>query len=117
MTFIFAEGPVLRTFQSEDTHPEPAFFVIVLARLDIQADRICQSAGYDTDGGKVTLIGSVHFRGHIADMSFDVPDTLTATARNTEKGDVARIALGIVSTNQTQQSGFAGTVLTAECPA
>ena len=110
------ECPLFQALKSEHRHPEAAGVVFALVRFDIESHAVFQSACHDSDGREVTLISAVHFRRHVADMLFDVPNALSASTVLIEETDVAGIALWVISADEAQQCRLTGTILSAERP-
>ena len=101
---------------TENIHPPLAHSHLAGIRTFVQTDAVVQSGSYDFDGRQVFQIGTVHLRTDVTYMLLDFPNALSRTSLTAEQTDVAGIRLRIVRTYQTEQSGLARTVLTAQCP-
>ena len=82
-----------------------------------QSDGVEMAAGYKFQAGHIRQEGTVQFRTDIADMPFDVPDTLAGAPTAAEQRNVAGVPLRIVGTDQRKQRRLAGAVGTFERPA
>ena len=58
----------------------------------------------------------MHLRADIPDMLLYFPNALSWSALTPEQGYITGIALRIISTNQTQQCRFSGTIISAKSP-
>ena len=89
--------------EPEDLHPETALVHILVLWFDVETHGIHQSAGYDTDGWQISLIGAMQLWRNVADMLLDVPDALAASSWITKEGDVAGVTLWVVCADKAQQ--------------
>ena len=99
----FEEPDLFFSFETEDLHPETALVHILVLWFDVETHGIHQSAGYDTDGWQISLIGAMQLWRNVADMLLDVPDALAASSWITKEGDVAGVTLWVVCAYQTEQ--------------
>ena len=82
----------------------------------VQAYGIIKPGCYDVDDRNVMTVGTVHLGRYVTDVLLDFPDTFASATATAEEGDVAGVCLRVVCVNETQQSGFAGSIPALQRP-
>ena len=111
------EGAVGQLVDAEEAHPPEALLALVGGGAHVEAYGVLESAGYDMQGGQVTVVAAMHLGRDVAYASLDVPDAHACLALTVaEESDVAGVALWVVGTDEREQRGLAGSVLAGEGP-
>ena len=97
---------------------EPLFSDLQLGGIGflIKADTVEESGDNDGEGIGADAVLLMKSGRDDAEMIFDIPDCFTLTAAHSHDGNVVGVALGVISADEIDQSGFAAAIGATDFP-